>query len=518
MFALAIWTQSKRRLVLARDRLGIKPLYIAEVGRDLLFGSEMKTIFVHPQVSRNLCSEALDSFLSLNYVPCPLTLVDGIRKLQPGHWLEWRDGVTKRESFWKLPFRSERRWTIESAKEQLDNLLRDSVREHLLSDVPLGIWLSGGIDSSSILHYAAEASSVPLKTFSITFQGRSFDESRYVRQVAEAYGTCHEELDLTADVASADLIEEFVHYADDPNGDAGALPVWFLSKLTRQSATVALSGEGADELFGGYLTYRADVLAKRLRQAPGTLLRAASRIAERMTASDEKIGLEYKLKRFLRGVQFGAARGHVFWNGTFSDCEKRRLLQSEGQSGLASVMRELQAAGDDLKANLWFDQKYFLPDDILAKVDRISMAHSLEVRPPFLDHRIVEFAASLPTEYLLRGSRQKVILRELMKNKLNPLILNRKKIGLDIPVHQWLRGHLRPLLLDTIASGLREHSDLFVRSEIESCLDRHIRKSENLGYNLWGLMILFLWMRKWKIQTAAASAATAVHGGALTPI
>jgi asparagine synthase (glutamine-hydrolysing) len=518
MFAMAIWTESKRRLILARDRLGIKPLYVAEIGRDVLFGSEMKTIFVHPQVTRKLCREGLDCFLSMNYVPCPLTLVEGIKKLQPGHWLEWRDGSTATESFWKLPFRSDGRWTIDSAKERLDVLLRDSVREHLLSDVPLGVWLSGGIDSSTILHYAAEASRLPLRTFSITFEGRTFDESAYIRQVAQAYGTQHEQLDLTADLASADLLEDFVHYSDDPNGDAGALPVWYLSKLTRQSATVALSGEGADELFGGYLTHRADILAKRFRRAPGVLVRATCKVAERMAASDEKIGLEYKLKRFLKGVQFSAERSHVFWNGTFSDREKQRLLRCTVQGGLASVLRELRAAGDDLKANLWFDQRYFLPDDILAKVDRMSMAHSLEVRPPFLDHRVVEFAASLPAKFLISGPRQKVILRELMKDKLHPLILNRKKIGLDIPVHQWLRGHLRPLLLDTLASGLLEHSDLFVRSEIERCLDRHLSKSENLGYNLWGLMILFLWMKKWKIQTAATSAAAVVHGGALSPI
>jgi asparagine synthase (glutamine-hydrolysing) len=518
MFAIAIWIQSRRRLILARDRLGIKPLYVAKVGRDVLFGSEMKAIFVHPQVTRHLCREGLDCFLSMNYVPCPLTLVQGIRKLQPGHWLEWRDGITVTDRFWKLPFRPKARWTIESAKEQLEVLLRESVREHLVSDVPLGIWLSGGLDSSTILHYAADASRVPLRTFSITFEGREFDESAYIRRVVQAYGTRHEQLDLTSDLASPDLLEEFVHYSDDPNGDAGAVPAWYLSKLTRRHATVALSGEGADELFGGYLTHRADILAKRCRRAPGRLIRAASDIAGRITASDEKIGLEYKLKRFLRGVQYAAECSHVFWNGSFGDCEKQRLLKSSVQGGMKSILRELKAAGDDLKANLWFDQSYFLPDDILAKVDRVSMAHSLEVRPPFLDHRIVEFAASLPSSLLISGSRQKVILRELMKGKLHPSILSRKKIGLDIPVHQWLRGHLRALLMDTLASGLSAHSDLFVRSEIERCRDRHLGKSENLGYNLWGLMILFLWMRKWKIQTATTTAAAAVHGGALSPM
>lgn len=257
MFAVALWTESKKRLVLARDRLGIKPLYITQSGEDVYFASELKAIFVHPEIKRSLSLAGLDSYLSLNYCAGKATLVEGIEKLTPGHWLEWRDGKIHEESYWQLPGGAERPWTTPAAEEELDRLLKLSVKEHLASDVPVGIWLSGGVDSSTLLHYAAEASSSRLKTFSISFRDRSFDESEYIRQVASKYGTEHEQLDLNPEQDLAGAIEQFAYYSDEPTADAGALPVWFLSKLTKTTATVALSGEGADELFGGYLMQRA---------------------------------------------------------------------------------------------------------------------------------------------------------------------------------------------------------------------------------------------------------------------
>ncbi len=502
MFAVALWTESRKRLILARDRVGIKPLYIARRGQDILFGSEIKAILAHPEVERNLSLAGLDCYLALNYVPCPWTLIDGIEKLPPGHWLEWKRGLVRSEHFWQLPLRPEAHHTLASASEQLDLLLRQSVREHLVSDVPLGVWLSGGVDSSTILHYAAEASGTPLTTFSISFEGRSFDESSYIRQVASFYGTRHEMLNLSEDSALEDAIEEFAYYSDEPNADAGALPVWFLSKLTRRSATVALSGEGADELFGGYVTYRADQLSAWCRRIPSRLLHRAVAAARRWPVSDEKIGFEYKLKRFLAGCEMQAERAHVYWNGTFSDAEKQELVQGDLPPALASILADLRIAGTSLKEFLWFDQKYFLSDDILAKVDRISMAHSLEVRPPFLDHRIIEFASLLPRELQVNGSRQKVILKELMKGKLPAAILQRKKVGFDIPAHEWLRGPLRSLMLETLLTGTTDFQDVFRVDTIQKLIARHLERRENVGYHLWGLMILFLWMKRWKIQTA----------------
>src|ERR1700722_10169062 len=381
MFAVALWSESDRRLVLARDRMGIKPLYIARHGDDLYFGSELKAILVHPEIERWLSQDGLDCYLSLNYVPAPWTLVEGIEKLLPGQWMEWRRLGTERSAirtdrYWRLPSGTEEQrqgnWTPETAEAELDRLLKQSVREHLLSDVPLGVWLSGGLDSSSLVHYAAEAAGSRLKTFSITFRGRSFDEANYARQVADSYGTEHTELDLNPEQDLPGAIAELAYYCDEPNADSGALPVWFLSKLTKANATVALSGEGADELFGGYLMQRASLLARAARRLPPPVLRMMLAAAHRWPVSNDKIGFEYKLKRFLEGCRMSAARAHVYWSGTFDDRDRRALVQPARPPALDSELNDL--AGDQLQDFLQFDQRYFLPDNILTKVDHTSMA------------------------------------------------------------------------------------------------------------------------------------------------
>jgi asparagine synthase (glutamine-hydrolysing) len=507
MFALALWQKSARRLVLARDRLGIKPLYIMRQGEDLFFASELKAIFVHPEIDRRLSLPGLDCFLSLNYVPCPWTLVDGIEKLAPGYWMEWCDGEIASEAYWTLPFTHAENYTLESAKEELDALLQDSVREHLISDVPLGVWLSGGIDSTTILHYAARASSTRLKTFSISFRGRSFDETEYVHRAAKLYESDHTELDLTPAEDLTGAIGEFACYSDEPSADAGALPVWFLSKLCKTKTTVALSGEGADELFGGYLTYRANRLARKARLLPRPVLRAALRALRYWPVSDDKISFEYKVKRFLEGALMPPGRAHVHWNGTFSDEEKEALVIPSLPASLNRILGELEnlpPTSDDLAPYLWLDQKYYLADDILVKSDRMSMAHSVEVRPPYLDHRIVEFAAKLPASLKIRGSQQKVILKELMKDKLPPAILARPKMGFDIPAHEWLRGPLLPLLMDALRYGSGECDEVFRADVLDKFLRLHLERKANIGYHLWGLMILFLWMKKWRIQAASS--------------
>jgi asparagine synthase (glutamine-hydrolysing) len=521
MFAVALWTESENRLVLARDRMGIKPLYISLRDNDLLFGSELKAILIHPEVERRLNLTGLDCYLSMNYVPCPWTLVEGIEKLSPGHWLEWRDAKMHSEAYWKVPFEPPVARTLGEARDELDGLLAQAVGEHLLSDVPLGIWLSGGIDSSTVLHYAAAASRSQLKTFSLTFHGRSFDETRFIRQASAHYGTDHEELDLNPNSGLREAIEEFAHYSDEPSADAGALPVWFLSKLTKKSATVVLSGEGADELFGGYLTYRADQMAAPMRRLPAWALQTASSALRYLPVSDDKISFEYKVKRFLEGCRMTSERGHVHWNGTFSEAEKSQLLQGARKSGLDIVVAELRGKlrqGDPLAAYLWFDQKYYLADDILTKSDRMSMAHAVEVRPPFLDHRIVEFAASLPANLKIRGSVQKFILRDVMKDKLPPSILQHKKVGFDIPTHDWLRGPLRPMLVEVLRNGAAEHPELFRAGMLEALMREHFERRVNIGYHLWGLLILFLWMKKWNIQSQAIYKTTPATAGVLTSI
>jgi asparagine synthase (glutamine-hydrolysing) len=504
MFAIAVWCDSRQRLVLARDRVGIKPLYIAERGEDLFFASELKGILIHPEIERRLSLDGLDCFLSMNYVPSPWTLIEGIQKLPPGYWLEWENGRVDKQAYWQMPKMAPTPMSLEDAKSELDRLLAQSVREHLMSDVPLCVWLSGGVDSTTILHYAAEASASKLRTFSISFNGYSFDESAYIGDVAKQYGTEHEQLDLNPELDLEGAIRELSYYSDEPSADSGALPVWFLSRLCKTRCTVAFSGEGADEVFGGYLTYRANRIAAGLRQVPAGALRLALRGLNEWPVSNEKISLEYKLKRLLQGSLLPAEQAHIYWNGTFSEAEKADLLKVPLPGALRDILLQLRAKlpGDGIAPFLEFDQKYYLPDDILVKSDRISMAHSVEVRPPFLDHRIIEFAATIPTNLKIRGDNQKYVLKELMKPKLKSPITQRKKVGFDIPAHEWFRGPLHRMLMETLEFAETEHADLFNFDAINELTKLHMIRKINAGYHLWGLMTLFLWMKRWNVQSA----------------
>jgi asparagine synthase (glutamine-hydrolysing) len=497
MFAVGIWVNSQKRLVLARDRIGIKPLFFYQCGKDLFFASEIKALFQHPDMDLRINVDALNCYLRLNYVPGPQSMVDGVEKLRPGHIFEWSNGRTALRSYWTLPSSPPLRWDLEDAKAELHTLLKQSVREHLTCDVPVGIWASGGLDSSTVVHYAAESGMRP-KTFSITFHGHHCDESEFIREVSQRYGTDHSSFDLNTDLDLASAIEQFAYYSDDPCADAGALPVWFLSKLSRKDVTVALSGEGADELFGGYITYLADRYRRWAQALPLSIRRAAFSVARRWPVSDEKIGFEYKLKRFWYGSMLSPEDAHVFWNGAFSEHEKKEILFPSDAAPLRTLLQEMPGASG-LNRYLQFDLRCYLPDNILCKIDRMSMAHSLEVRPPFLDHRICEFAFSLPEQLKIRQSRLKFVLRELMATKLPRSILNRRKVGFDIPAHAWLRGALKPLLLDTVTKAAVEESGLFCWPGIQSILTDHLERRRNWGYHLWGLMIFLLWARRWKV-------------------
>ena len=503
MFAAAFWIENDKRLLLARDRVGIKPLYIYRRDKDIYFGSELKALFAHPEIPRELDLSALHYYLALNYVPGPHTLLQGIEKIPPGCWLEWKDGEVRTERYWQLRFERDPKWTAESAEETLHHLLRDSMREHMMADVPVGIWLSGGVDSSALVHYASETGASRLKTFSIGFAGRSFDESAYAKEIARRYGTEHYELDLNPSLDLSGAIEEMTGYLDEPMADAGAVPLWFLAELSREHVTVALSGEGSDELFGGYVTYRADYLAGRARRSPAFLRRSLLGLLRRWPVSDDKISFEYKLKRFFEGSLLPADEAHTYWNGSFARHQQNRLLSRGNHASVADLFQSdlpCRDCGGLLNRYLAFDQRYYLTDDLLQKVDRMSMAHSLEVRPPYLDHRIIEFAASLPDEMKIAGRRQKVVLKNLMKGKLPAAVLKKPKSGLDIPTHDWFRGPLRSLLLDTLHPGALKATGIFREDFVEQLIAEHLGRRCNAGFHLWGLLILFLWLKQWKIQ------------------
>ena len=474
MFAAAFWNESSRRLVLTRDRVGIQPLYIARRGADLYFASQIKALFGHPEIPRQLSLSGLDCYLSLNYVPCPWTLAEGVEKLPPGHWLEWRDGAVRSEAWWRVPDTAQPYWTRDAARSELDSLLKQSIREHLLAKTPPAVWLNGDLNSAAILHYAASAASVPLRTFSLSAQAP-------VRQLAAGYGTRHRQLDGPGPADLLDAMEKMVHSCDDPCGDPSALPVWLMARATGGGA--ALSGDGACELFGGSAAYILDSLAEVGRRLPRALLGVPAAVARGAA------------RRFLEACQLPPEEAHVYWTGAFRESEKLALA-GPLPGALRRLLAELAAAGPSLPAWLHFDRKYALPDRVLAQAGRMSRLHSVDVRPPFLDHRIAEFAASLPPRLKVAGLRRSIVLRELMRAKLPPAILGRNGSP-PLPVDEWMRGPLRPLLAEALEWGASSHPAVFHGAAVLALL----RRRHGSEGRLWGLMILFLWMKRWRIQS-----------------
>jgi asparagine synthase (glutamine-hydrolysing) len=500
MFAVALWTESKRELVLARDRLGIKPLYYSVHRGEVYFGSELKALFCHPEIERSINPDCLTAFCGLSYVPGPGTMIRGIQKLPQGSVAIWKDGDLKTTSYWRADQRAPFSGSLDAATEELDHLLAEAVAEQVKAEVNVGVWLSGGMDSSTLLHYATRANVTSLKTFSITFNGREFDESPQITELVRQFPTDHLQLDLGPEVADAGTVSELAYHADEPNADAGALPVWFLSKMSAKHVTVALSGEGSDELFGGYVTYRADIYARRLAAAPQWMRQTALQMARCLPASNRKIGFEYKLQRFLEGLSLDPRVAHLFWNGTCSSQSRAELLHNPDETTMERLVNEIPKDGS-VRRFLDFDRDYYLPDNLLTKVDRMSMAHAVEVRPPFLDHRIVEFAASLPLNFLIKGRVHKRVLRRLMHDRLPKAVTSHRKTGFDIPVHDWLRNHLRTLLRDTVTERAVRDSGLFRWQSIQNMLDAHMQRKVNYGYHLWALLMLFLWIERWNLQT-----------------
>jgi asparagine synthase (glutamine-hydrolysing) len=408
--------------------------------------------------------------------------------------------------YWEPSSHVRHKLTLHDAQEELDPLLSAAVQEQMLADVPVGLWISGGVDSSLILNYVAQHARSPLRTFSIRFPGEKHDESCYSRALAAHFGTRHEEYDVVPNSGLPDVIRSIVHFADEPNADAGAVPLWYLSAHTTQHCTVALSGEGADELFGGYHTFLADKLSSPFRLLPGVLLYLLALLFNEFPVSDEKIGMEYKIKRFLSGCLLPPGEAHFFWNGTFSEGEKRELCRFNDHPSLAELYRPLleDAEPSGIKDFLKIDQTYYLADNILAKCDRMSMAHSVEVRPPFLDDRVVDFACALPPRLLGQNGRLKPLLKSLLASKLPSGLRRRGKEGLDIPIHCWLRGPLYELVADTLSSDRVERAGLLSADSVSSLLRSHLERKTNVGYHLWGLLILGLWIDHWQIDTSDA--------------
>ncbi len=489
MFAVALWDAKRRRLVLARDRYGIKPLYYrADPGGGLEFASELRAL---PRGEIDL--DALEAFLAFNSIPAPLTIFRDARKLAPGHLLVWEGGEQRIERFARPAPAAVGELRDDDEAELIEELrarLRDSVRAHLVSDVPVGVLLSGGIDSSALTALAAQESSEPVRTFSIGFEERSFDELGDARLVAERYGTQHRELVLRPDAAL--LLPALAEAFDEPFADSSALPTYLVSQLAAQDVKVALSGEGGDELFGGYYTYVADQLALRA----GGAARLARPLVELLPTSTAHASFDYKAKRFVRGAHLPPLERHHAWKEIFSLETRAELTGRRHGFDPVDLYRARFAETEDaeLLARLQdVDLGIYLVDDLLVKTDRASMAHSLEARVPFLDPAVTNFAAALPAKHRVRGLRKKVLLRKAVAPLVPSQIVRGKKRGFSIPAAAWLRGELEPFARGTLSPETLRRQGFFRPEAVTALLDRHVAGKEDLSRQLWGLLAFTLW-------------------------
>ena len=493
MFALALWDSRRGgRLLLARDRFGIKPLVYRQDGDELAFASELRAL---PRGEIDL--DALEAFLAFNSIPAPLTIFRDCRKLPAGHVLVWEGGSVALSRFARpAPAREDslRREDDAELVEELRARLRDSVRAHLVSDVPVGVLLSGGVDSATLAALAAEESTEPLRTFSIGFEERSFDELADARLVASRYGTRHRELVLRPDAAL--LLPALAEAFDEPFADSSALPTYLVSQLAASDVKVALSGEGGDELFGGYYTYAADLLALRV----GGLARVARPLVERLPTSTAKASFDYRAKRFVRAAHLPPLERHHAWKEIFGADARASLRVGDASSfDPVDVLRGrfAETEGAPLLARLQdVDLGVYLVDDLLVKTDRASMAHSLEARVPFCDPVVANLAQALPDRHKVRGLSKKVLLRRAAEPLLPRSIVHGRKRGFSIPAAAWLRGELEPFARDTLSADTLRRQGFFDPAVVARLVDQHVAGREDRSRQLWGLLSFTLWYER----------------------
>lgn len=501
MFAFALWDTKRRRLLLARDRFGEKPLYWGIFDKTLLFASEPKVLLAHPSVRPSLNLQALRQYLSFDYVAAPLSIYEGINKLQAAHALTLQDGKVEIQHYWQLSYKKAEPVPSErEAAEELRELLADAVRMRLVSDVPLGVLLSGGIDSSTVAALAVPASTETVKTFSISFAEASFDESSYARAVAKHLGTDHHEERFSADLA-ADLVSEIGAWLDEPQSDPSLLPTYLLARFTRKHVTVALGGDGGDELFAGYPMYLGHQFANLYTRIPSVVRRGlVEPLVRLLPVKTKNLSFDYRARRFVAGAYHDPVTRHHLWFGSFTPPEQEQLLTSQvRQASDGDIYREARRLFEECDSNdmvermQCIDTQLYLAEDILAKVDRASMAVSLEVRAPFLDPRVAEYAASLPRNYKLRGRKSKYILKRAVADLVPSFVPRRGKKGFGVPVAEWLNKKLRPLARDLLSPERIKRAGLFDPAQVQRLLDEHEAGVANHRKPLWTLLMFELW-------------------------
>jgi len=495
MFGLAVWDDRTRTLLLARDRVGIKPLYFAPVGSRLYFGSELKSLLCAPDTPRELDFDALNHYLSFLYTPGDRSIFAGIHKLPAGHLLTWRDGVVDVAPYWRLPDTESFDGSDEEAVRHLRDVLADAVRSHLMSDVPLGAFLSGGLDSSVVVGLMAEASGRQVQTFSIGFDDPELDELEPARRVAAHFHTDHHEFVVRPH--AIDILDDVVQHFDEPFADGSAIPTWYVSKIAREHVTVVLSGDGGDELFGGYDRYLPHPRVVAFdRYSPRALRRAAGIAAARLPHG-------VRGKNFLRHVARDEAGRYIDAVRFFSRDEKADLLTPDAFARMAGEDPEHHAGRRFARyANLpWasqmmrFDAETYLPEDVLTKVDRMSMAHSIESRVPLLDNRVIDFASSLPAHLKIRNGRRKHVLKEVASTLLPRDLVDRRKQGFVVPIGRWFRGGMRELVEETLLSPRCLERGYFRASFIRRLIDEHVAGRRDHTLRLWQLVIFERWNR-----------------------
>ena len=528
MFAFAIWDGRKRLLFLARDRLGKKPLFYY-LGRDqFLFASEIKALLVDRTVAVEPDPVGLDHFLALQYIPAPLTAFHGIRKLPPAYWLEVCDGRIEMGRYWKLQYIPKRPLTMSEAAAELRWHFTEAVRLRLASDVPLGAFLSGGVDSSAVVATMAQEMGHPVRTFSVGFEDASLDERPYARQVAERYGTTHTELVVKAPVT--DILPRLVWHYDEPFGDASAVPSYAIAELTSQHVTVVLSGDGGDENFAGYEWYVKDLFVRQGEVIPLWLRQWIASWAQGVLPTRRQRGLLRKLTHLTELLAMSPARRYAYWMEHFSREARQQLYtpafgaqvmksNPEGLFGEAFAQSDTEEWVDTM---LDADVNLYLPEDLLVKIDRATMAHSLEVRSPFLDHILMEFVASVPADLKLSGKQQKRVLKTMLRDLLPKAILKRSKMGFCVPLARWFREDLREIAHDTLLAPRAMQRGYFQPQAISGMLDAHCRGEANYAEHLWDLLMLELWHRTFidregHLATMARDIRTDATSGGLCP-
>ncbi|MBK7803599.1 MAG: asparagine synthase (glutamine-hydrolyzing) [Chloracidobacterium sp.] len=505
MFAIAIWDKSDRSLFLARDRVGKKPiLYSHQPNGDLIFGSEFQAILKHPSVTREVDYGAIDSYLSYLCVPAPETAFKQIRKLEPGHWLKWKDGNVETRRYWLPNFSKKIKISEDEAIQETTRILRESTKLRMISEVPLGAFLSGGVDSSIVVALMAQESAAPVKTFSIGFEEQDFSELKYARRVAEHVGAEYNEFIVRPD--ALEVLPTLVEHYGEPYADSSAVPTYYVAKETRQHVTVALNGDGGDESFAGYERYMAMEVAELYRRIPRILRRTLIEGPIRMLPTSEiKKTRVRDVQRFLISANESRKERYARWMSAIKPTAKLALLYSDemnarvGEHNAAAVLDEwFDRAGDLglLDATLLADQMTYLPNDLLVKVDIATMANSLEARSPFLDHKVIEFAASLPESLKMNRFRPKYLLKKVAARLVPPEVVYRRKMGFGVPIAHWFRGEMKDFVRDVLLSPASLSRGVFRPETIEMYIDQHIRGEVDHATPIWTLLMLELWYRR----------------------